>query len=111
MAECYVEGTPSEHVTHVAHSLRKVQDICGTIPRLQSFGPVGEMVLERTMALRMAEYDPYVKDGEGEEDGQEEQPEIRAAIILDRKVDLVTPLMTPLTYEGLLDDVLKIEAG
>ena len=109
MAECYVNNTPSEHITHVAQSLRKVQDICGTIPRVQSYGKAGEMVLERMMALRLEEYDPY--DMESAEDGQEANPEIKAAIILDRMVDLVTPLVTPLTYEGLLDDLVKIDAG
>lgn len=109
MADCHAKGIPSEQVTHVAQSMRKIQDICGTIPRLQSFGPVGEMVLERTMAMRLEEFDPY--HAEEEMDGQEENPEITAGIVIDRKVDLVTPLVTPLTYEGLLDDVLKIEAG
>jgi hypothetical protein len=107
--DCYINKTPSEHVTHVAQSLRKVQDICGTIPRVQSYGILGEMVLERMMSLRLEEYDPY--DEEGEEDGQETNPEVKAAIILDRAVDFVTPLITPLTYEGLLDDLLKIDAG
>ena len=37
--------------------------------------------------------------------------DIQAMIILDRRVDLVTPMLTPLTYEGLLDDVLSIESG
>ena len=109
MAELYVHNTYSEHVTNVAQSLRKVQDVCGTIPRVQSYGKAGEMVLERMMALRLEEYDPY--DQEGEDDGQEANPEIKAAIILDRMIDLVTPLVTPLTYEGLLDDLVKIDAG
>lgn len=109
MEDCYVNKTPSEHVTHVAQSLRKIQDVCGTIPRVQSYGPLGEMMLERMMSLRLEEYDPY--DPESEEDGQESNPEVKAAIILDRAVDLVTPLITPLTYEGLLDDLLKIDAG
>mmetsp|Transcript_8107 Transcript_8107/g.15269 ORF Transcript_8107/g.15269 Transcript_8107/m.15269 type:complete len:758 (-) Transcript_8107:90-2363(-) len=109
MEDCYVHKTPSEHVTHVAQSLRKIQDICGTIPRVQSYGNLGEMVLERMMSLRLEEYDPY--DPESEQDGQENNPEVKAAIILDRAVDLVTPMITPLTYEGLLDDLLKIDAG
>ena len=108
MVDCHVNGLPSEHVTHIAQSLRKIQDVCGTIPRLQSFGEIGEMVLERAMALRLEEFDPYSED---EFDGQEENPEISVGMVLDRKIDLVTPLLTPLTYEGLLDDVLKIEAG
>jgi len=109
MAEFHVHNTYSEHITNVAQSLRKVQDVCGTIPRVQSYGKAGEMVLERMMALRLEEYDPY--NQEGEDDGQEANPEIKAAIILDRMVDLVTPLVTPLTYEGLLDDLVKIDTG
>ena len=38
MADCYLHSTPSEPITHVAQSLRKVQDVCGTIPRIQSYG-------------------------------------------------------------------------
>lgn len=109
-----MEGVGSEVVTNVAMSLRKIQDICGTIRRFQSFGEVGEMVLERTVGLRLVEYDVYHEedgDGDGGGDSKEEEGEITAGILLDRKVDLVTPMLTPLTYEGLLDDVLKIEAG
>ena len=32
-------------------------------------------------------------------------------IVIDREVDLISPLVTPLTYEGLLDDLLGIESG
>jgi len=32
-------------------------------------------------------------------------------ILLDRAVDLVTPLCTQLTYEGLIDEVLGISNG
>ncbi|KAL7541438.1 hypothetical protein ACHAWF_006937, partial [Thalassiosira exigua] len=38
-------------------------------------------------------------------------PVIHALLVIDRKVDLVTPMLTPLTYEGLIDDVLQIRAG
>lgn len=30
---------------------------------------------------------------------------------IDREVDLVSPLITPLTYEGLVDDIIGIENG
>jgi hypothetical protein len=30
---------------------------------------------------------------------------------MDREVDLVSPLLTPLTYEGLIDDTVGIENG
>lgn len=38
-------------------------------------------------------------------------PSINALLVIDRKIDLVTPLLTPLTYEGLIDDVLEIQVG
>lgn len=30
---------------------------------------------------------------------------------LDREIDLVSPLVTPLTYEGLVDDIIGIRNG
>ena len=30
---------------------------------------------------------------------------------IDREVDLVSPLVTPLTYEGLVDDIIGIDNG
>ena len=38
-------------------------------------------------------------------------PSIQALLVIDRKIDLVTPMLTPLTYEGLIDDVLQIQVG
>jgi hypothetical protein len=104
MMDCLVDGVPSEPVTTVAQSIQKLQDIVGVIPRIQSFGPLAEMVLERCVNMRLDEYDPYHQE-------EEEFSEVKAMVILDRKIDLITPMITPLTYEGLLDDLLHIEAG
>ncbi|KAL3763609.1 hypothetical protein ACHAW5_003907 [Stephanodiscus triporus] len=38
-------------------------------------------------------------------------PSIQALLVIDRRIDLVTPMLTPLTYEGLIDDVLRIQVG
>ncbi len=35
--------------------------------------------------------------------------EIDTLVILDREVDLFSSLVTPLTYEGLLDEIVGIE--
>lgn len=35
-------------------------------------------------------------------------PEIDALVLLDRDVDLITPMMTMLTYEGLIDEFIGI---
>ncbi|KAL7521837.1 hypothetical protein ACHAWX_006525 [Stephanocyclus meneghinianus] len=45
-------------------------------------------------------------------DGQSDNlSSIDALLVIDRKIDLVTPMLTPLTYEGLIDDVLGIQVG
>ena len=52
----------------------------------------------------------------------DEEPEPRRAgvggdslidmiVLIDRDVDMVTPLCTQLTYEGLIDEILGIEKG
>eukprot|EP01117_Protostelium_nocturnum_P018631 TRINITY_DN7835_c0_g2_i5.p1 TRINITY_DN7835_c0_g2~~TRINITY_DN7835_c0_g2_i5.p1 ORF type:complete len:478 (-),score=128.99 TRINITY_DN7835_c0_g2_i5:569-2002(-) len=38
-------------------------------------------------------------------------PEIDQLIIIDRRTDLFTPLLTPLTYEGLIDELIGIQNG
>ena len=35
-------------------------------------------------------------------------PQIDAVVLLDRTVDLMTPLSTQLTYEGLIDEIYGI---
>lgn len=35
-------------------------------------------------------------------------PQIDAVVLLDRNVDLMTPLSTQLTYEGLIDEIYGI---
>lgn len=32
-------------------------------------------------------------------------------IIIDRNVDMITPLMTQMTYEGLIDEIIGISCG
>ena len=94
----------------------------GYIPRIQSFGKVSESILKRCFDLRREEYydvcmssnkDAVDLDGYsgGDHHAKSSSGDVQAMMILDRRVDLVTPMLTPLTYEGLLDDVLSIESG
>lgn len=36
---------------------------------------------------------------------------IRHVVIIDREVDLLTPMLTQLTYEGILDELFGIQGG
>jgi hypothetical protein len=47
----------------------------------------------------------------GGELGCEGAPAISRAILIDREVDLVTPCMTQITLEGLIDEVTGIKGG
>lgn len=38
-------------------------------------------------------------------------PRIHRAVLIDREVDLVTPMMSQITLEGLVDEVTGIHAG
>ena len=37
--------------------------------------------------------------------------EIESIVIIDRSVDLLTPMCTELTYEGLIDEVFNIKSS
>lgn len=113
--ETDVEGTPSNVVTTSARALLKLQDVAGKIPRIQSVGPMGEEVVRKLLSLTLDEYvdsqednAPVVNEATPNADGG---GDIAAMLVIDRKVDMVTPMVTPLTFEGLLDDVIGIDCG
>ena len=105
MKETDVEGTPSSLITTVARSLLTIQDVVGRIPRVQVLGTLGEEVVKKMMTLTLEESltSPNISSSE--------EGDIVAMLVLDRKVDMVTPMLTPLTYEGLLDEVIGIDCG
>ena len=107
--ETHVEGTPSPVVTTVARTLLKIQDVVGLSPRIQGMGPLAEDVIERFVATRLEEHTADPENTTGLVDGSES--DVTAMMVIDRKIDMVTPMMTPLTYEGLLDDVVGIDCG
>lgn len=42
-------------------------------------------------------------------DVESQTPLIDNLVLIDRNVDFITPLLTQLTYEGLIDENFKIE--
>ena len=40
---------------------------------------------------------------------EEDQPQIDRLLIIDRSTDLITPMLTQLTYEGLIDEAFSIK--
>lgn len=59
----------------------------------------------RTMSTSLQGAVPFFDD----EKPKEVVPEIDRLILFDREVDLITPCVSQLTYEGLIDEVLGIQ--
>jgi hypothetical protein len=95
--ELYLEQDTTS-LYYVAKSLMQMQSIFGLIPTIKTKGSCSKMVLN--MMLRMRREQGL---------GKSRPPaDIDSLIILDRDVDLVTPMMTQMTYEGLIDEIFGI---
>lgn len=44
-----------------------------------------------------------------EEDEESTESKLFSLFIVDRKIDLITPMLTPFTYEAILDDLYGIK--
>ncbi|KAK6192041.1 hypothetical protein SNE40_003590 [Patella caerulea] len=95
--ECYLENDFTT-MFYVAQSIMTLQALYGIIPYIYGKGDCAKHVVE--MMRRM----------KGELGGREPQitPQIDNLLILDRNVDLLTPLLTQLTYEGLIDETFGL---
>jgi hypothetical protein len=115
-------------LTTVARSLQKLEATFGAIPNVKAKGPQAALVLHRFLGLKRQRLirreqqqqgaEPDGSGGDWVADGSSSSgaalrgpPEIDTLVILDRAVDLVTPLLTPLTYEGVIDEFIGIHNG
>lgn len=83
-----------------ALGLSELEAVYGPIARVRGKGPIAHRVAQTLRQLRAEG-----SGGCGSSGAQ--RPEIRELIIVDRAFDAVTPLMTQLTYEGLLYEAFK----
>lgn len=77
-----------------------MQSLYGIIPNVYGKGKYSKMVAEQLFRMR-------------KEMSQNQEPQITPKIdnliLIDRNVDLITPMMTQLTYEGLIDENFGIK--
>jgi len=96
--ECFLDNDPT-HLFYVAKSLMKLQAVFGIIPNLKGKGHNAHKVIQLLQRLRResapASFNNVV-------------PEIDTLILIDRHVDMITPMLSPVTYEGLIDEVFGI---
>jgi hypothetical protein len=107
--QCYIDGDLT-CLNTVAQALHKFQKDFGVISNIKCKGSGSKKVVQKLLHKRV-EDSLATKDGgylNQSEDSYSRSP-IDTLIILDRETDLISPLITPLTYEGLVDDTLGIE--
>ena len=85
----------------IAKSLLNIERLYGSIPYFFWKGDYAKRVWELYLQLKRSMKIPH----------STASGHISDVIILDRRIDLVTPLCRQLTYEGILDDVLHIRSG
>ncbi|EFJ51049.1 hypothetical protein VOLCADRAFT_103690 [Volvox carteri f. nagariensis] len=117
--DCVCDGD-STPLYYTAAAITRLQLMFGLIPRVQGKGPAATAV--RDMCFRMRRESsrlPAVPplacgiNGAGGDSavGGFVSGRIDRLILLDREVDLITPMMTQITFEGLVDEVIGIRYG
>ncbi|XP_053135694.1 vacuolar protein sorting-associated protein 33A isoform X1 [Hemicordylus capensis] len=96
--ECYLENDQTS-LYHAAKGLMTLQALYGTIPQIFGKGECARHVAN--MMIRMKR----------EFSGSQNPifPVFDTLLLLDRNVDLISPLATQLTYEGLIDEIYGIQ--
>ena len=89
----------------MARSLLTLQRIFGLIPRVLGKGDAAKRLFE--IMSRLRKEDPITSSSSSS--GLAGYGQFDSMIIIDRQVDMVTPLCTQLTYEGLVDEIIGIK--
>ncbi len=101
--ELAVEGDTS-CLWDFAHALTALQSSRGAIPHIKGKG-IWAARVQKIMSRMRKELGAAAPAAGGSDGG------IDTLIILDRSIDMVTPMCTQLTYEGLLDEILGLNYG
>jgi hypothetical protein len=108
----YLDGDHS--VLHsVAASILQLEQLYGPIPAIRGKGACAQQVARIVQQMRQSEparaRPPARQDTQT--DGARRCRRIGRMLLLDRVCDMVTPLLTELTYEGLIHSVFRIRHG
>lgn len=98
--EFYLENDPT-CLYQVAQAIQGLQKLYGKISRITGRGPAASKVWELLQRLNREEEDNKAVSTSS--------VAIEHLLLLDRSVDLLSPLVTQLTYEGLIDEIFGIK--
>ncbi|XP_043706127.1 vacuolar protein-sorting-associated protein 33 homolog isoform X2 [Telopea speciosissima] len=99
--EFQVDGDTSA-LWHIAKAIHKLEFSFGLIPNVRAKGRASASVAD--LLSRMQGEEPVNSSDIG-------ASEINTLILLDREVDMITPMCSQLTYEGLVDEFLRVNNG
>ncbi|KAG8976540.1 hypothetical protein FRB90_009111, partial [Tulasnella sp. 427] len=103
--EIFLDGDETS-IYYAAQALLTIQQAYGLFPRILGKGDGAKKLADLLLHLRAHPADP----AQAQHPNLQTQSEIfDSLIIIDRSVDMVTPLLTQLTYQGLLDEVLGVQ--
>ncbi|KAJ6311493.1 hypothetical protein OIU77_013287 [Salix suchowensis] len=99
--ECLVDGN-TKSLWHIAKAIHKLESSFGVIQYVRAKGKA---------SVRVADILNHMQAEEPVDTSDMVMPEINTLLHIDREVDMVTPMCSQLTYEGLLDEFLHINNG
>ncbi|KAJ8968096.1 hypothetical protein NQ314_002467 [Rhamnusium bicolor] len=98
--EYTIENDPT-YLYQTAQAIIYLQKIYGPIPRVWGKGDAAKQIWELVVRLQ--------REKNNIEEPKSNQPScIDQILLIDRCVDLISPLATQLTYEGLIDEIFGI---
>ncbi|KAL0449411.1 UNVERIFIED_CONTAM: Vacuolar protein-sorting-associated protein 33 [Sesamum latifolium] len=100
--EEYLTDGDATSLWHIAKAIHNLEFSFGVIPNVRAKGKAATRVAD--ILNRMQVEEPVNSSDMG-------IPEINTLVLLDREVDMVTPMCSQLTYEGLLDEFLGVNNG
>lgn len=103
--DLYLNGDHS-FAHQITMGLIKLQDFYGQIPKVSGQGKAAKLVCDLLLKHRKLHSRQQQPTS-----GRRQPATIHQLILIDRRIDLVTPLLTQLTYEGLLDEVFGVSHG
>ncbi|GIL70610.1 hypothetical protein Vretimale_3719 [Volvox reticuliferus] len=119
--DCICDGD-STPLYYTAAAITRLQALFGLIPRVQGKGPAATAVRDMCFRMRressglltvppLAAGGSCFSAGVGPAVGGFSSGRIDRLILLDREVDVITPMMTQITFEGLIDEITGIRHG
>ncbi|KAF9567845.1 Sec1-like protein [Agrocybe pediades] len=102
LRELWVDGDETV-VFNSAQALLTIQKLFGTFPQI-----IGKGDYAQRLATLLTRQTPK-SNGTSSSESQSSSSRIDSLIVLDRRVDMITPLLTQLTYEGLVDEFIGIK--